>query len=82
MTHDQGELPPWKSVLAVVAHPDDESFGLGAVITAFIENVARVDVLQPHHIGNIGISRRHLSPWFGDPWFGNLWFVGLRPSGT
>ena len=45
MTHDQGELPPWKSVLAVVAHPDDESFGLGAVITAFIENGARVDVL-------------------------------------
>ena len=29
----------------MVAHPDDESFGLGAVITAFIDSGARVDVL-------------------------------------
>lgn len=40
-----GQLPDWASVLAVVAHPDDESFGLGAVISAFIANGARVDVL-------------------------------------
>jgi LmbE family N-acetylglucosaminyl deacetylase len=42
---DAGQLPPWRSVLAVVAHPDDESFGLGAVISAFIAAGARVDVL-------------------------------------
>lgn len=26
-------LPAWRSVLAVVAHPDDESFGLGVLAT-------------------------------------------------
>ncbi|MEI6363026.1 MAG: PIG-L deacetylase family protein [Actinomycetes bacterium] len=45
MTHQVGRLPEWSSVLAVVAHPDDESFGLGAVISAFIDAGARVDVL-------------------------------------
>ncbi|AZQ78028.1 PIG-L family deacetylase [Flaviflexus ciconiae] len=38
-------LPDWKSVLVVVAHPDDESFGLGAIIDAFAQNGAEVDVL-------------------------------------
>lgn len=38
-------LPPWHRVLAVVAHPDDESFGLGAVIEAFIDRGAEVSVL-------------------------------------
>ncbi len=38
-------LPAWKSVLAVVAHPDDESFGLGALLTAFAEAGTRVSVL-------------------------------------
>jgi N-acetylglucosamine malate deacetylase 2 len=28
-------LPQWRAVLAVVAHPDDESFGMGAVLAAF-----------------------------------------------
>ena len=45
MTRDESRLPPWACVLAVVAHPDDESFGLGAVISAFIDTGARVDVL-------------------------------------
>lgn len=44
-TPSRQALPPWRSVLAVVAHPDDESFGLGAVIDRFIESGARVSVL-------------------------------------
>ncbi len=35
-------LPPWRAVLAVVAHPDDESFGLGALLAAFVERGATV----------------------------------------
>jgi LmbE family N-acetylglucosaminyl deacetylase len=42
-------LPPWRSVLAVVAHPDDESFGLGAVLTSFIDAGASVAVLCLTH---------------------------------
>lgn len=38
-------LPPWASVLVVVAHPDDESFGLGAVIDSFVTEGASVHVL-------------------------------------
>jgi N-acetylglucosamine malate deacetylase 2 len=39
------ELPPATSVLAVCAHPDDESFGLGAVLDRFVESGAAVTVL-------------------------------------
>ncbi len=39
------ELPRWESVLAVVAHPDDESFGLGAVLDGFARAGATVSVL-------------------------------------
>lgn len=42
-------LPPWQQVLVVVAHPDDESFGLGAVIDAFVRSGVRVDVLCLTH---------------------------------
>ena len=38
-------LPAWTSVLVVVAHPDDESFGLGAIIDAFARSGSSVDVL-------------------------------------
>ena len=38
-------LPRAGNVLAVCAHPDDESFGLGAVLAAFSEQGARVRVL-------------------------------------
>lgn len=38
-------LPAWSSVLAVVAHPDDESFALGAVLDAFARSGATVSVL-------------------------------------
>ena len=43
--HPSTQLPPWGSVLAVVAHPDDESFGLGAVLAAFVHTGARAAVL-------------------------------------
>ncbi|WP_414686324.1 PIG-L family deacetylase [Mycobacterium sp.] len=38
-------LPAWRSVLAVVAHPDDESFGLGAILSTFAEQGAELAVL-------------------------------------
>ena len=38
-------LPHWESVAVVIAHPDDESFGLGAVIDSFVRAGARVRVV-------------------------------------
>ena len=38
-------LPPAKSVLAVCAHPDDESFGLGAALGAFADSGSVTAVL-------------------------------------
>lgn len=42
-------LPAVASVLAVCAHPDDESFGLGAVLGAFAEGGARTAVVCLTH---------------------------------
>lgn len=39
------DLAQISRVLAVVAHPDDESFGLGAVVAALVEDGATVEVL-------------------------------------
>ena len=41
--------PVWASVLAVIAHPDDDSLGLGAVLDAFVFSGAKVDVLCLTH---------------------------------
>ncbi|HET7762491.1 MAG TPA: PIG-L deacetylase family protein [Phycicoccus sp.] len=38
-------LPGWRRVLAVVAHPDDESFALGALLDRFVHAGAEVSVL-------------------------------------
>jgi N-acetylglucosamine malate deacetylase 2 len=41
----EAALPGWRHVLAVVAHPDDESFGLGAVLARFVASGSEVSVL-------------------------------------
>ena len=43
------DLPAVGSVLAVCAHPDDESFGLGAVLSAFADRGVRTSVLCLTH---------------------------------
>jgi hypothetical protein len=45
----QTDLPAASSVLAVCADPDDESFGLGAVLATFRETGARLSVLTFTH---------------------------------
>jgi LmbE family N-acetylglucosaminyl deacetylase len=45
----QDGLPAWREVLAVVAHPDDESFGLGALLASFVAAGSRVSVLCLTH---------------------------------
>lgn len=44
-----GIPPVWRSVLAVIAHPDDESLGLGPVLDAFMVAGIRVEVLCLTH---------------------------------
>jgi len=42
-------LPRWSAVLAVGAHPDDESFGMGAVLAAFAHAGTSITVLSFTH---------------------------------
>lgn len=42
-------LPCFRRVVAVCAHPDDESFGLGAIISTFVEQDTVVEVLCLTH---------------------------------
>jgi len=49
MGRSAGVPPDWTSVLAVIAHPDDASFGLGAILDAFVFAGVRVDVLCLTH---------------------------------
>src|SRR6516165_2575847 len=42
-------LPGWAKVLVVVAHPDDESFGLGAIISQMTATGAAVHILCYTH---------------------------------
>ncbi len=39
------ELPDWPCTVVIVAHPDDESFGLGAVLSTLAARGSRVSVL-------------------------------------
>ncbi len=41
----ENHLPPTVSVLAVCAHPDDESFGLGAALSSWAEQGTRTSVV-------------------------------------
>jgi LmbE family N-acetylglucosaminyl deacetylase len=45
MSRPERLLPGWAAVLAVVAHPDDETFGLGALVGALTAGGAAVHLL-------------------------------------
>jgi LmbE family N-acetylglucosaminyl deacetylase len=60
------QLPHWSRPVAVIAHPDDESFGLGGVLHAFASSGAHVSVLCLTHgeasslhgvVGDLGVLR-------------------------
>lgn len=58
-------LPPARRVLAIVAHPDDESFGLGGIIAAFVRAGVAVDVLCFTH-GEASTLGRQRGQWLGE----------------
>lgn len=82
-------LPDWGTVLAVTAHPDDESFGLGAVLDGFRRNGARTSVLcftrgEASTLGDGALARirtaeaEHAARILG---VGRLW-IGDHPDGS
>ena len=52
-------LPSWKRLLAVVAHPDDETFGLGALISKLAAAGAGVHILCYTHGEASTINENH-----------------------
>jgi LmbE family N-acetylglucosaminyl deacetylase len=52
-------LPAWPSTLVVIAHPDDESFGLGAVIDQLTAAGAAVHILCFTHGGASTLNQMH-----------------------
>ncbi len=58
----QDHLPFTASVLAVCAHPDDESFGLGAALSTWADQGTRVSVLSFTHgeASTLGANRGNL----------------------
>jgi LmbE family N-acetylglucosaminyl deacetylase len=52
-------LPAWPCVLVVIAHPDDESFGLGAVIDHFTAAGADVRIVCYTHGGASTFNQTH-----------------------
>jgi LmbE family N-acetylglucosaminyl deacetylase len=52
-------LPGWRQVLAVVAHPDDETFGLGAIACRFADGGASVHVLCFTHGSASTLNENH-----------------------
>ncbi len=59
MTRPSRQLPGWRRVLAVVAHPDDETFGLGAIADRFAAAGASVHVLCFTHGGASTLNENH-----------------------
>ena len=52
-------LPAWPRALVVIAHPDDESFGLGAVIDRLAAAGAGVHILCYTHGGASTLNQTH-----------------------
>ena len=52
-------LPAWPRVLVVIAHPDDESFGLGAVIDQLTAAGAAVHIMCYTHGGASTLNATH-----------------------